>query len=124
MNKSRKTTDITNNSYLQKKNEYLEKHNALLEKQLEDLSNDKATVEMQLMSYKNGLNVSIPATKKILKESLITIKMNKKLNKELTVKLNEVNNLLSQLKNTRATYTSKLSKSVDDILDNLKKNVK
>lgn len=124
MNKNRKTTDITNNSYLQKKNEYLEKHNALLEKQLEDLSNDKATVEMQLMSYKMGLNVSIPATKKILKESLITIKMNKKLNKELTVKLNEVNNLLSQLKNTRATYASKLSKSVDDILDNLKKNVK
>lgn len=124
MDKNRKTTDITNNSYLQKKIEYLEKHNALLEKQLEDLSNDKATVEMQLMSYKKGLNVSIPATKKILKESLITIKMNKKLNKELTVKLNEVNNLLSQLKNTRVTYASKLSKSVDDILDNLKKNVK
>lgn len=124
MNKNRKTTDITNDSYLQKKIEYLEKHNALLKKQLEDLSNDKATVEMQLMSYKKGLNVSIPATKKILKESLITIKMNKKLNKELTVKLNEVNNLLSHLKNTRVTYASKLSKSVDDILDNLKKNVK
>ena len=122
MLKNKKSTDdIMDVSYTPKKLEYLEKHCALLEKENEQLKNEKLAVEMQLESYKQGLNVSIHATKNILMKSIASIKMNRKLNKELQEKINKVNSILLELTNIKTGYKSNLSKSVDKVLSEITK---
>ena len=122
MGKNKKSTDdIMDVSYTPKKLEYLEKHCALLEKENEQLKNEKLAVEMQLESYRQGLNVSIPATKNILMKSIVSIKMNRKLNKELQEKINKVNTMLLELTNIKTGYKSNLSKSVDKVLGEITK---
>ena len=118
------TEDIMDVSYTPKKLEYLEKHCALLEKENEQLKNEKLAVEMQLESYRQGLNVSIPATKNILMKSMVSIKMNRKLNKELQEKINEVNSILLDLTKTKTEYKANLGKSVDKVLDEITKKTR
>ena len=81
----------------------------------------RITDELQLEIYRQGLTVTIPTTKNILMKSMVSIKMSRKLNKELQEKINKVNTMLLELTKTKTEYKANLGKSVDKVLDEITK---